>query len=168
MTGGRPPWLPPLMLADNSGDWARYIDEVYAVFHGDFIARTASYAGRKILLLGYDAKRIAGKERRFWHCVSEGDIEEDRVLDFRRCERVPWIRPVIDNVADVLVDVWIEHQGRKGLRPHLWFNEEFLVVLERLWKGDFRLITTLHTLQDHQKSKYRKRRKEWQKKNAAP
>lgn len=65
------------------------------------------------------------------------------------------------------VDVWVEVQTGKGTRPHLWFAEEYLVVLERLWKGDYRPITTLHTLRDHQVKKYRKRRDGWQKKNAA-
>jgi len=168
MTGGTPAWLPPLMeLAAYGGNWQQYIDAVYAVFYGDFIARRARYGSREILFLGYDGQLLDGKERRFWHCVTEGNIEEDRVPDLRRCERVPWMRPVIENASDVPVDVWVEDQGRKGLRPHLWVNEEYLIVLERLWKGDFRLITTFHTLEDHQVRKYRRRRDEWIKKNAA-
>lgn len=163
-----PAWLPALiLLSDHGGDWRRYIDAVYAVFNADFIARWAYYQGKKILLIGRDAELVRGKERRFWHCVSEGEIENDRPADLRRCERIPWMRPVIENASDATVDVWVEVQTGKGKRPHLWFGEEYLVVLERLWKGDYRPITTLHTLRDHQVRKYRKRRDEWQKKNAA-
>lgn len=163
-----PGWLPPLMgFNDHGGDWNRYIDAVYGVFNADFIARRARYEGRQILLIGRDAELVKGKERRFWHCVSEGKIEEERPPDLRRCERIPWMRPLIENAADATVDVWVEHQSGKRVRPHLWFDEEYLVVLERLWKGDYRPITTLHTLRSHQVKKYRRRRDEWQTKNAA-
>ena len=91
-----PDWLPSLMpLSEHGGDWKKYVDAVYVVFYADFIARRTRYAGRKILLLAYDAGLLDGKARRFWHCVSEGDIENSRIPDLRRCERVPWMRPVV-------------------------------------------------------------------------
>lgn len=165
----RPDWLPSLIEFDEySGNWQQYIDAVYGVFNADFIVRRAYYDGKKILLIGKDAELAHGKERRFWHCVAEGKIEEERTPDLRRCERIPWMRPVLEHASDATVDVWVEAQSGKGIRPHLWFDEEFLVVLERLWKGDFRPITTLHTLRRHQIDKYRRRRDQWQKKNAAP
>jgi len=163
-----PAWLPALiLLSDHGGDWQRYIDAVYAVFNADFVARRSYFHGRKVLLIGRDAELVRGKERRFWHCVSEGRIEDDRQPDLRRCERMPWMRPVIENDGDVAVDVWFETRSGSCVRPHLWFNEEYLVVLEQLWKGDFRPITTLHTFRRHQVTKYRRRRDYWQKKNAA-
>lgn len=163
-----PKWLPPLILLEKyGGDFDKYINVVYAVFYSDFIARRTRYEGKQILLIGRDKELVKGKERRFWHCVSEGQIEDDRPPDLRRCECMPWMRPVIENAAEVTMDVWVENQTGKGVRPHLWFNEEYLVVLERLWKGDYRPITTFRTLENHQVRKYRKRRGEWQKKDAA-
>lgn len=163
-----PAWLPPLIeLSDHGGNWHHYIDAVYAVFHRDFVARRALFNGRKLLLIGRDTELVRGKERRFWHCVSDGAIEDERLLDLRRCERMSWMRPVIENAFSSNIAVWTEKHSGKGVRPHLWFNEEYLVVLERLWKGDYRPITTLHTLKEHQVRKYRKRRDEWQTKNAA-
>ena len=164
-----PTRLPSLIMLDHyGGDWQRYIDAVFAVFHSDFIAGNTHYNGKKILLIGRDKELVQGKERRFWHCVSDGKIEDDRPPDFRRCERIPWMRPVIENAADVTVDVWVERQdGKRDVRPHLWFNEEYLVVLESLWKGDYRPITTFPTDEKHQIRKYRRRRDKWQKKNAA-
>ena len=100
-----PAWLPALiLLSDHGGDWQRYIDAVYAVFNTDFIARRAHYEAKKILLIGRDAELIDGKERRFWHCVSEGELEDARSPDLRRCERMPWMRPVIEHASEPTVD----------------------------------------------------------------
>ena len=72
-----------------------------------------------------------GKERGFWHCVQEGKIEEERTPDLRRCERISWIRPVIENVADTRIKKWPKKAGTKE-RYMLWLEEaDYLVILEK-------------------------------------
>ena len=51
----------------------------------------------------------------FWHVTSTGEKEEERIPDFRRCERIRWIRPIIENADDPAVKVW-ENQRRDGKR----------------------------------------------------
>jgi len=82
----------------------------------------------------------------FWHLIQEGQIEEERTPDLRRCERIGWIRAVIENEADPRVKVW-ENERLKDRGPDrrviLWLDEEFLVVL-----GDRRtywLLLTAYT-----------------------
>jgi hypothetical protein len=77
-------------LEDHGGDWQRYIDAVYAVFYGDFIASQPRFRGRPVVI---GKQIIDGKERTFWHATSEGNIEVQRTPDLRRCERIGWIRP---------------------------------------------------------------------------
>ncbi|MNH30689.1 hypothetical protein D3C79_909980 [compost metagenome] len=35
---------------------------------------------------------IQGKEATFWHMISEGNDEAERLPDLRRCERIRWPR----------------------------------------------------------------------------
>jgi hypothetical protein len=72
----------------------------------------------------------ADKEATFWHFISEGQTEEERVSDLRRCERVRWPKPVIENSTDSKIKYW--KNTRKGEpRICLWLECEDYVVLER-------------------------------------
>jgi len=80
-------------------------------------------------------------------------------------ERIGWIRAVIENSSHLQVQAWVEYRGNDS-RWHLWFQEEFLVVIAdrgRLKdKGRyFQLITAFDTPQKHQKRKFRNRKQKW-------
>jgi hypothetical protein len=48
-----------------------------------------------------------GRWASFFHLVQEGPIEDDRVPDLRRCERIRRVRWVIENAATHLeIDEW--------------------------------------------------------------
>ncbi len=150
-----PDWLPPLVTLDAfDGDWKRYVNAVFAIFHRDFIASKPQFQGKWV---GCRQDPIYdGKEAGFWHCVSEGSDEDERLPDLRRCERIGWIRPVIENVGHSTIDVWVSRKGREP-RPHLWLGETYLVVL-----GDrgryFQLITAHHTDRPHTIRRLRRER----------
>ncbi len=40
---------------------------------------------------------VDGKEYTFYHITHKGNIENDRTPELRRCERIGWARPVIEN-----------------------------------------------------------------------
>jgi hypothetical protein len=79
-----PDWLPPLVLfEDYQGNWDAYLEAIYGWFKQDFVDNKPVFQGQRIGL-----KRLPlsfGKEATFWHMNSEGDTEEDRIPDFRRC-----------------------------------------------------------------------------------
>lgn len=150
-----PDWLPKLLtLADHDGDWAAYVKAVYAVFQHDFIQTECLLHGKRVGVrrqLSYENKSFT-----FWHCVSEGTVEEDRTPDLRRCERIPWIRPIIEHETQTGVDVWTTK--KKGdERLSLWFGEEYLVVLG-IRKDYYLLITAFPTNRNHTVQKLRKER----------
>jgi hypothetical protein len=121
-------WLPPLVLfSDYSGDWDPYLDAVYAFFRADFVDDKPFFQGRRLGLKRYPEAR--GKEATFWHMIQEGSIEDERTPDFRRCERIRWPRPIIENDTDVAIKVW--RNKRKGEeRICLWFEQDsYLVIL---------------------------------------
>jgi len=121
-------WLPPLVLfGDSQGDWERYLAVIYALFKQDFVDSKPSFQGRRLGLKRYPLSQ--GKEATFWHMISEGRIEEERTPDFRRCERIRWPRPIIENDGDAAVKWWRNKRGRED-RICLWLeSEEYLVIL---------------------------------------
>lgn len=153
-----PAWLPALiLLSDHGGDWQQYIDAVYAVFHRDFIASQPRFRG------GWVRCRrdpiVDGKEAGFWHCTSEGTDEVSRTPDMRRCERVGWARATIENSVDSSIDLWVRDDGRRGRRVHIWFNEEYLVVLGVRKAGSrYQLVTAFCTEREHTIRKKRQER----------
>ncbi|MBD3672767.1 MAG: hypothetical protein HUJ26_04500 [Planctomycetaceae bacterium] len=150
-----PAWLPEIItLNDHDGNWQNYIDAVYAVFENDFIKSKCHLKGKEVGVrreTSYDGKWFT-----FWHCVSEGRIEEDRTPDFRRSERVPWIRPTIEHETEDTVDVWTTKKNREQ-RLYLWVNEEYIVVLG-VRKKYFLLITAFPTNRTHTVEKLRRER----------
>lgn len=150
-----PNWLPEILtLAHHDGDWPAYIEAVYAVFECDFIQNECLLRGNRVGVRrqpSYDNKWFT-----FWHCVSEGRVEEHRTPDFRRCERIPWMRPIIEHETEAVVDVWTRKKNGDD-RLYVWFAEEYLVVLG-IRKTYYLLITAFPTNRDHTVRKLRKER----------
>ncbi len=124
-----PGWLPPLEeLKAYGGDFSRYLEAIYQIFCADFVESKPVFAGKRLGLKRHPV--IQGKEATFWHMTSEGTVEADRLPDLRRCERIRWPKPIIENADDPAIKVWRE--PRKGsLRVHIWFCEaQYLVVLD--------------------------------------
>jgi hypothetical protein len=123
-----PDWLPPLVLLnDYDGDWIAYLNALYAWFKKDFIDSKPIFQGKRLGLKHHPVTN--GKEATFWHMIQEGKTEEDRIPDIRRCERIRWPKPIIENDANPAIKVWRNKRGRED-RICLWFvQESYLVIL---------------------------------------
>ena len=134
-----PSWLPSLvLLTDYGGNWDDYLKAVHKFFRADFVASRPNYRDQpvKIKSMPYDDN----KEATFWHLVSEGKREEERTPDFRRCERIRWPRPVIENCDISGIKVW-ENERRGKISICIWFDDiDYLVVLGKR-KGYVLLVT---------------------------
>lgn len=161
----KPAWLPELILfEDYQGNWDKYLKAIYNIFVNDFVKSTPSYQGQKLALKKHPV--IQGKEATFWHIISEGRIEEDRTPDFRRCERIRWPRPIIENSSDIVLKVW-KNRRNYDTRILIWFeSEEYLVVLTER-KGYLLLWTAFMVTQEHRKRKLKKEFEAYQKAKAA-
>lgn len=157
-----PEWLPDLLLLETfGGDWQRYEDEVYSIFFRDFIETQPKFQDKWVRCR---RDLIKNKEAAFWHCTSEGPDENNRVPDIRRCERIRWIKAIIENSTNPQIDCWSVKRGGET-RWILWFNEEFLIVLgerQRIRDGFtyMQLITVYCTEEERRKEKLRKEKDE--------
>lgn len=150
-----PGWLPALEeLKAYGGDFARYLEAIYQIFCTDFVESKPVFAGKRLGLKRHPV--IQGKEATFWHMISEGNDEAERLPDLRRCERIRWPRPIIENAADATLKVWREPNG-SGHRILIWFAEaEYLVVLDE--RKDYILPWTAYPVErEHQQRKLERR-----------
>lgn len=152
-------WLPPLVLfSDHGGDWDRYLDALYAWFKQDFVDTKPVFQGRRLGLKRHPMTN--GKEATFWHMIQEGDVEEERTPDFRRCERIRWSKPIIERDTDPAIKVWRNRRGREE-RVCLWLvQESYLVILAD--RGDYILPWTAYLVeQPHRQRKLQREYEEY-------
>ena len=159
-------WLPALVLLEQyGGEWERYIEAVYRYFREDFIDSRPKFENRNVGLKRYPL--FQQKECTFWHCTSEGEEEEERPPDIRRCERIRWPRPIIEHSTDKLVRCWRNKRGSEK-RILLWFCEDdYLVVLAD--RGNYVLLWTAYLVTyNHTREKLIREYEEFQKRLMPP
>lgn len=146
-----PAWLPAIIsFGSYEGDWDKYLAAVYDGFKQDLVNVSLVFQGRRVGLKRHPVE--LGKEATFWHLISEGKTEADRIPDIRRCERIRWTRAIIDNCNDPSLKFWTE-VVRGDTRIHVWCEDaEYLVVLAD--RGSYVLPWTAYPVtQDHRKKK---------------
>ena len=103
--------LPELIyLNDYGGNYQSYIDAVYAIFERDLLITCPKFGSNKLSL-----KHNPLFQRRsysFYHLTHKGEIESERTPDLRRCERIGWVKPAIENVEVWQLKFW--EQSRNG------------------------------------------------------
>jgi len=145
----------PPDLLPFAGDWKAYEAELHQTFldeiaHGELWFRNQRVNCRR-------HPEYAGRWASFWHLVSEGLVEDDRLPDLRRCERIRWVRWAIENsTTHPEIDEW---RNRRGTEKNtlLWFREEYLVILAER-RGYWLLKTAYCTNESRRIRKIRKER----------
>jgi len=157
-------WLPNLVLFEaHEGDWAKYIEAIYTVFRKDFVLSRPKFQGRPLNLKRHPISE--GREATFWHFISEGATEADRIPDLRRCERIAWPRPIIEAVeAGQRVRCWPNIRSRE--QRFVLAVEDFSYVVVLADRGNFLLPWTAYCVErEHQRRKLEKEYLEWIAKN---
>jgi len=122
-------WLPPLITLDASdGDWNKYEAKLYGEFYRDFLANRPRFRGESVVVI---KRYVDSKEACFWHCTSEGAVEQNRTPDLRRCERIAWIRKVIEAAGTPTVRWWLKKQGPLPRALVAVADFSYVVVLEK-------------------------------------
>ncbi|HET7228545.1 MAG TPA: hypothetical protein VFJ16_00950 [Longimicrobium sp.] len=144
-------WLPALVeLSSAGGDWNGYVDVLYNHFCNDFIRSKPAYPGKRWAMKRYPLLR--GKEATFWHIVTEGEVEDERLPNLRRCERIRWPRAMIDACQTGKVRCWRQKRGREVRTAMAPESFEYLVILAE--RGDSVLLWTAFPVEhSHQRRK---------------
>lgn len=153
-----PAWLPSLILfEDYKGVWDLYINAVYKHFQKDFVESRPFFQGRPISVRFHPS--YDGKGATFWHLVSEGSQESERIPDLRRCERILWPRPIIESKGFMNVKVWDTTRpwrGQNQRRVNIALEDfSYIVVIAENQRG-FDLVTAYVVEKSYKRDKLRR------------
>lgn len=150
--------LPSLIkFEDYNGEWEAYENALYDVFKTTFIDNTQYFRSKPIGI--FTETMYHGKEKTFWHVISEGDDEYNRTPNIRRCERIVWIDTIIKLLtckSCSSIYKWRYKHSNRKYRYKLWCKEtNFIVILEERAKC-FMLITAYVVTYNHAITKLEK------------
>jgi len=133
--------MTPLNLPDKldlDGSFEKIFALLYSVFKADFIDGRAFYQGLPIV---FDNRKVDSEyEEGFWHLVTRG--KNERIPDFKRAKRIPWIRPIIESHPHEDILFWIEwdtdRRGRRVQKHYFWYEGgRYIIVLKKIPKRYF-------------------------------
>ena len=103
--------LPELVcLNDYGGNYQSYIDAVYAIFERDLIVNRPKFGSNRLSLKSEPF--FQQRSYSFYHFTHKGEVEVERIPDLRRCERIGWVKPTIENSEEWNLKFW--EQSRNG------------------------------------------------------
>jgi len=141
----RPDFLPPMINLD--GSYEEIIERLYELFRNDFIEDKAKHLGRDVAYNGVINESSQGKVEGFWHVITREDsARTGRLIDYRRAERLPWSKPLMENPYhdEICFFFYDEGDSRKGIRHYIWIERyNYVVVLQRK-KSHYIWITSFY------------------------
>ena len=121
--------LPELILFEEyKGNFILYNDAVYAIFKNDFVKNKPVFQNKKLSLKSHPL--IDGKEYTYYHFTHSGNIENERIPDLRRMERIGFPKPMIELSHNKNLKVWRNKRGTHERILILYEKERYLVILE--------------------------------------
>ena len=157
-----------LFLEDFGGDIDRYLNVVYDVFIKDFVNNKTYFRSKEIRITWEPTEN--GKAYTFLHMTTKGKEEQNRGIDFRRCERITWAKPTVDNCEEWNLKIWPQERNKKN-RICIWlersYEPDYCIILE-IRKNYMNLVTTFVALESHEKRKKQQEYEAWIKKQKPP
>lgn len=169
-----PDWLPELLMID---PWTGHTYEMlYRVFCRDIRDGSLHYDGHRIWFF---PEKSDGKEEIFWHLTSRenkpkpiprrkqhlyrtGQTHEpetvERVPDFRRCERLNWVKPLVEHAVEPEVMAWDYEEGDGTIKTYVWIkDQDFVVIMKKYPDGARRLITSFYVDSEYTKKDFERK-----------
>ena len=154
-----------ILYSDFGGDWPKFCDALYSKFKQDFVNSKPKIPNRRVGLKAHPM--IQNKEATFWHFISEGKNEEDRLPDIPRSEFLPWIRPMIELYGATNLKVWSKRHKGNEVRVLIAIEDfSYLIVLAD--RGEYVLPWTAYPIIfESQRNKYKREFEDFKKKLGA-
>ncbi len=157
--------IPEIIELDNfDGNYEKYEEAVYLSYKTTFEGQEFFWGNKRIA----HKKHPMYKEKpgTFWHIISNGEDEANRIPDLRRYERVAWPAHILGYCVHYCDKILTWKNIRKGkTRILIWCKEiEYLVVLDE--RKDFCIFWTAYPVTyRHTKEKLQKEYDEYVKQN---
>jgi len=152
-------WLPGKA---NINPWTEDTYELlYEIFCRDIRDYDLRYIGNNVWIF---PDTEDGKEKVFWHLTtrsskikkiprrkrkfypeSQTDTETERLPDLRRCERLPWVKPLVEHPSESEVLAWNYKEGDQTIKTYVWLKDyDFVVIMKKYPNEKRRLITSFY------------------------
>jgi len=161
--------LPELILLEEyNGNYRNFIEAVYKVFEKDFIKHKTEFRNEALRMKWHPMYQE--RAYTFYHMTHKGTDEQNREPDLRRCERMPWARPIIENCDNWKLKIW--PQKRKGAnRLCIWLElrdeADYFVIIDI--RNNYKLLWTAFVAEyAHEKRKKQKEYDAWLKTQKSP
>ncbi len=166
-----PEWLPEPL---NVNPWTEHTyDMLYRVFCRD-IRDTALFYEEKRIWIFPDiederetifwhlttreekAHRIPRRKQRHYKPEQSHDPETKvRYPDMRRCEKLNWIKPLIEHSYEHEVLAWDYEEGDGSVKTYIWIKDcDFVVIMKKYPSGQRRLLTSYHVDKEYTKADF--------------
>ncbi len=103
----------------------------------------------------------------FYHMTHKGNIEDERLPDLRRCERMPWARPTVERTESLGLRFWEQSERRNGRRICIWLDvdngDDYFVILY-VHRRYVRLLTAFYGDSPNYAKKRLKEYEDWKEK----
>lgn len=144
------------------------IEYLYAIFHRDFVAQKTILANQ-IYIDPQSHKKDQGKECDFWHLTTRVQKERiwvgnkyvwqegERYTDFRRAERLEWVKQILINHSHQNIKLFYhrENNAKRDIRLYLWaYESDFVVILQKLGRSSSFMVTSFFVDDEHKKTVY--------------
>ncbi|MCB5195705.1 hypothetical protein [Deefgea salmonis] len=143
---------------------------LYQLFHRDFVA-CRTMLNRTIYIDPQSQRQDEGKENTFWHLITrdhERQVRVDgryqtvkeRLTDYRRAERIEWVKQIIANHTDPAVRIFYhqETNQKRNIRLYLWaYENDFVVILQKLGRSSSFLVTSFYVDHHSKRADYEQR-----------
>lgn len=140
------------------GEWSRYEEELYAVYLETIIQSGLTF--RNLPVRAKYAPPTKSKGYTFWHLISEGEREEERVPDPRRCECIRWVAWFIRNAMSHKDLSWWENKRGSNTHIVIWHEkEDFAVVLAQ--RNGYFLLKTAYRVKQYRRKDFEREREEF-------
>ncbi len=154
-----PDWLPELVCVD---PWTNITyDMLYEIFCRDIRDHNLRYFDNSVWIF---REMEDGREKIFWHLTTRSEkkikiprrkkkfyppdqiyLNEERYPDLRRCERLPWVRALIEQAGDEEMLTWDYEEGDLNIHTYLWLiHFDFAVIMKKYPDNSRRLITAFY------------------------
>lgn len=154
--------FPELTDFNEYGNYEDYEEALLEIYDRDLWKGGLRFNGLNVIPRVHKKFELNGKtlDWTFAHFTSKGPVEANRELDLRRCERIGWVKPIIDNAHLDCVKVW-ENERKNGKGKFfssvvLWCeiaNSKVVISPRNGRKGEYYVITTFYLIHNHRKIK---------------
>ena len=154
-----PPALVP--FSGHTDDWELYQESLFKIFQETLIDAPLRFMGMPVRLRRFPEEK--GKHFTFWHLISEGETEAERIPDLRRCERIRWTSWVIAGCGlNPDITYWQSRRKRSD-NFVLWLEKAQFAVILAQRKGYFMLLTAYPVTEKRRIASFIREREEYRK-----